>query len=312
MRLITRDDINIRNRGSNYVIGEAKRKGSLLREDELCGFFDGMNTLLSYVEKEMPTPRRECSSSSGRDGNFRTFGSFEQMMDVYQKHPSQVKEFKEIDLSLTDLDSAGQQTEFGVTGDYLDIGRFLEGDPECFGVMIDGNPRARRVNMIVNLDWVHWTTNEILNARSSRIQRLVDWLEARGVRVSVTCISSAGCAHIEVMIKDHSDTLDLNDLAVATHSDYFRRICFRFMEYSETWSPGYGAAFKLNSYLYRMPHNNEYVSEFDVIIGNNVNSVEQVDKEFDQAELKFHNTLGKDILEPSQRHMLLFKGEPIL
>lgn len=301
MQFIANDQIEVTYRGDGYMVGESKIHNDMFGENELCGSFEGVSAFIDFLKKNMPDAKQSKSSDAPKDGDsFYFFQNYKEAMDVYTNTPSQVREFTESEVQLRNGDSSGIDVQYGVTGEYLDVSRYLEGEPECFGSMTNGNPRGFRVNLIIDIGWVSHVQASDIVLRGQRIQRLVDWLEAQQVRTSILCATSRNTDHIEIKVKDHDESLDLNDLAVVSHSDFLRRLDFRFAEYSQTWSHGYGNPRVLREHLYYNSPLPEVTNEINIVIGNNNNSI---DSEFDHAEGWITETLTELPIEAKDRFL---------
>lgn len=291
MEVIDREHIEERHRSSGYFVGTVKSKpkdnaavDSLLRQEELIGEFDGVRTFMDYLEEHCPTAERDRHSDQAKMGGFNEFDNYAEAMRIYKNEPRTVRKFEENDAALKGGESSGIDVVYDVTGDYLDISRYLEGEPESSGIMHNGNPRGRRVNLYINSDFNCYVAKDDIIYRGQRLQRLVDWLENQQVRVGVTALFSAGTAHVEIKVKDHDQVLDLNDVAIVSHSDFFRRLVFRFEEYSPTWEPGYGTASILGRYF---EVQNSLIPDFanELILKiNNVDGRDNIEREFDFVE----------------------------
>lgn len=199
-----------------------------------------VSAAVNFTANEYKEPRRSgASNHSGRD-EFQEFSSFREAVDVYTNNPSKIRKFEIHDAPLKSLTDVGNSIYFDVSGDYVDIGRVIEGTPENFGNFTMGNPRNLFVNIMVNSSCPWYVDKKMINYRSARILRLVDWLEGQLIRTSITAIEATECGISYVVCKEYHDPVDLNALAVVTHSDFLRRIIFRQNEYSKTWQSGYG------------------------------------------------------------------------
>lgn len=278
-----------------------------LRNRALVGYFDSPLRFMDHLDKHMAMPRQEMSSSKrGEEGGFNAFRSYEEAMDTFRNKPSTLLGFKESENILTDGENAGIGVEFEHQGDFLDIGRYLEGEPECFGVMIDGNPRGRRVNLIIGNAWVHYTEPDAIIARSRRIQRLVDWLENQQIRTSILAVESHNCCHLEVLVKDHDAVLDMRDVAIVSHPEFLRRLTFRFDEYSPSWSSGYGNSLKFGEYVGNHPEHfyPDMDNEITVFIGNNPDET-FIEKEFDGLEKWLTKKIPQVGTDPEKRFKIV-------
>lgn len=313
MQFIDRDDLHKNARETYFFYKSSNafvstlatiehRKLKYLKHRVLVGEFRGLHAFLGFVQNELPTAQFEKHSLKFEHG-FNFFDNYDTAMSVYLKSPQDVRHFDEKDEQIDGGETAGKEVVYDVTGDFLDIGRFIEGDPDNFGSMTAGNPRGRRVNILINLSWSARVTDGVINARCSRIARLIDWLESQQIRTRVTAIESTACNHVEITVKDFDDVLDLNDIAVVSHSDFLRRPLFRFKEWSNTVTYGYGQPDSLSSYVgvdkgMLMPELN---NEFSVFIDTRIDYEEGINNGFDGLEKWFEENLAKDTLETEER-----------
>jgi len=162
----------------------------------------------------------------------------------------------------------------------------MEGIPEAWGSMHNGNARNRRVNILVNTMQVWSIDHKDVTHRGERILRLIDALEAGGVRTQIVGMGSHQCVHVEVVLKRHDEPLTITDLAVVSHPEFLRRIIFRVNEYSKTWDYGYGHAFVFGEALSRKPEllHTDSNDEMNIFIDSNMVGTDSIDKTFDQLE----------------------------
>lgn len=299
--MIPDDKLKDIERGDGYTVGLLNREHSqlsYLKENTLVARFDGIERTMDYITKNMPTPKREGSSSTiGLDGMFYTFHSFEQALDVFRHHPESVANFDETQLHIKDTDESGNNVEYDVIGDYIDMGRYMEGIPEVFGSLHNGNARNRRIKLVVSIGQAHYISAEDINHRAERILRLVDALENGGARCEVICITSTQCEHVEMTIKQYAETLVINDLAVVSHSDWLRRIMFRIKEYSPTWSYGYGSVMQFENSTNVDMIKSDNVNEITIFVDGSLQGIQSIDKKFDQVEHLLVWELSKSIPE---------------
>lgn len=200
---------------------------------------------LNYLDEHMPTARQKGSSdrsSSEYGGEFHTFRNYAEARDAFKNRPETLLSYDESNDDLTSLDSVGNEVVYDVTGDYIDVGRFIEGDPEHFGVMVGGNPNNLFATLVLNLSAPWYISKSVLAAKARRIMRLVDWMEGQGIRTEILAIKVSQCAYAEIVVKRFQDVLDMNALAIVSHPDFYRRSIFRVIEYSSTYESGYGTA----------------------------------------------------------------------
>jgi len=202
--------------------------------------FDSVPEVFRVIKKMKWTPQRDESSNSNHGGSFHTFTDLAEALDVFENHPERIREFSQNDDRLTNIESPGKDVEFGVTGDFIDIGRVLEGIPEVFGNAVMGNPKSVFCTINILDSFVSYTSPEYQIAKQKRILRLVDWLESQGVRCQIVSSGDSEVIYSSVVIKEFGDPFDLNHLAVSMHPDWLRRVMFLIMEQSKTWQWGYG------------------------------------------------------------------------
>lgn len=300
--MIKSDELKQVDAGSGFFIGEIQEQHpylSYLKKGTLVTLFDGVDTMLDFVSEKMPNPKRgESSSSTGRD-NFNAFATYEEAMTVFRSRPEEVTEYDTAELRIKDSSEAGSQVEYDVTGDFIDMGRYMEGIPEVMGSMHNGNARNRRANIVINLNQYSRISHEVIKHRGERLLRLIDALEAGGVRTMLTAIESTECDHIEVTVKRHDEPLTISDLAVVTHPEFLRRTIFRIVEHSKTWDWGYGSAMSFGRSLTPEVIEGNNNNELDIVIDSNIAYTEDVDRGFDQLERLLVWEMSKPVPEVS-------------
>lgn len=140
-----------------------------------------------------------------------------------------------------------QQFQWDVTGDFVDVGRVLSGEPEAFGTYVDSldgraDTRDRVVRLYANLGVSCGVTGEAIFARGAAILAAVDILESAGIRVELwTGIASKGAGkkktyQLEVLVKSASQPVDVDRLAfVLCHQATLRRLGFSHKEQHGYW-----------------------------------------------------------------------------
>lgn len=227
----------------------ARIKGTMIDQyDDGTLFFaaESVPAVFRAIAAQGWTPQRSKASDIPGDGKFLVFDSLADAHHVFQHEPWRIRQFSQKDDKLRNEDNPGNDVFFDVTGDYLDIGRYLEGEPEDFGNSIMGNPARVFADIMVNISAAKWTTAEYIIHKQKRIMRLVDWLENYGIRTRVRASLTTDVASLLVTVKEHHDPFDLNHLAVAMHPDFMRRTCLLIMEQSSRWEFGYGDAVRFD------------------------------------------------------------------
>ena len=132
--------------------------------------------------------------------------------------------------------------EFGEDGDWVDIGRYLDGDSEdCFVSLVEGNPvPVRSLNMIVNITANCSTRASALQMRGAAISYLIDYFRRCGVNINLWAVDASSCVPMPdgsdrntlAMFRiDTTEGYSLNQLAsYIALPDFFRRVGFAINE----------------------------------------------------------------------------------
>ena len=278
-------DLNNLTRGAGFYTGKLQQTHAVLdylSKDALILTTDSVKAVFNAINQMKWKPAREESSNERgtRDG-FYTFSSLQEAVDTYSTNPQSIRTFTEEAVKLTAEESIGKEVRFDVNGDYIDIGRFLDGEPECFGVAHQGNPTGLYTTIIMNLSAVAHVSADAMNHRQARILRLVDWMESQGVRCQIRGFISTACSHMDIRVKNFDESVDMNALAVVSHGDFLRRINFVVDENSDTWTWGYGSPRVFSSYMTRH-YKADPADGLTVFIGDQSHSDKgDIDKAFD-------------------------------
>lgn len=285
----TLKDVDVTN---SYVVGRAIERTNILREDERVMLFDGVRTALNYINDNLDKPKHNGSSehSGGHAGN--TFRSYAEAMDIFLNRPSEVVKYDPTEMRPFEWAEQGNDLEYDVTGDFIDVGRVLEGVPEHFGSLHNGNPRSRRVRLVVGLAQTHYMTPREIDHRSERIVRLIDALENANIRTEFTAIDSNECSHTEITVKRFDEPLTIEDVAVVTHTEFFRRMLFRASEWSDTWRGGYGDTSVLRRNVKTLE--SQLNDELSVYIDGDI-LMNNIDNHFNKLEKMLEEELSRDI-----------------
>jgi hypothetical protein len=265
-----------------------------LNAKTLIGVFGSLSEFIKLIQGPFNSTKdlRYDSSITERGGSWTEYSTYEELLDVVVNRPQELVNFKTNELQVNDGEESGKEVYFDVTGDFLDIGRYLDGVPEVFGTNFDGKHRGKRIKFIINANSSCRTDASSLTRRSQRVARLIDWLEYQGIRCSVNVVFSNDNAHNEILVKDFQDPLNIADIAVTSHGDFFRRLDFRFKEHSLTVDGGYGYAREFIDYLRRnktlieKSYNDLSIGEFVVFVNGSIAEygVDEVDDYFDRIE----------------------------
>ena len=269
-----------------------------LANGKLSAEFDSVSEVFRVIKKLNWVPKHDKASDRKKSvygSDFHTFKDLAEAEDIFVNHPDSIRTFSINDDRLERPESPGKDVSFDVTGDYLDIGKFMEGEPEHFGNAVMGNPKNIFCTINILTSYVSYTQASYLDARQKRILRLVDWLETQGVRCQIIASIDTVCLYSSVVIKEFQDPFDLNQLAVIAHSDWLRRILFLVAEQSKTWQSGYGNSQNYDRRMLKYKPNPE--DGMYIYIGgwNPYSSVKKLDEEFDKLEAKVADLVEQGI-----------------
>ena len=172
-----------------------------------------------------------------------------------------------------------QEIMYAVSGNYVDIGRYLEGDPECFGYLEDTEnlinaPMGKIVRIGVNVAVSAAVDKFTIERRGAAILAVTKLLELVGRSVTVDTIwasSDSGGGKTTNVVKTHvkksGENLSPESLAFAiAHPAYLRMFQFRFQELMPTaMAEQHGVGYK--------GYPSEYSSkEYDIFLPHNLSS----------------------------------------
>jgi hypothetical protein len=130
--------------------------------------------------------------------------------------------------------------QFETVGEYVDIGRFIDGEPECFGTYVEAQEgqSARVHRVIANISVSCNVSQETIFARGAAMYAAVDILESLGHRVELHCGIAGkvwGRASLlqsaTVCLKQAHEPVDADRLAFCLcHPAMYRRLGIVYMK----------------------------------------------------------------------------------
>lgn len=275
---------------SGYDIGTAVNPYQWdLNGNTLCGNFRGLNQVFSVIERFKLNKTYDSSHKISHKKDWVEFSTYKESYKQLTQNPQVFSDFKELDLDIKSFDESGKDVNYDVTGEFLDIGRYIEGVPEMFGQMHEGKLRGYRLKIFMQGGGSGGVSSERINSRAKRIIRLIDWLENIGVRVSLNVVYSNRCGHMDIMVKDYEDPMNIFDIGVVASTDFFRRIVFFFKEQSTTVDDTYGYSYSFSN---RARKNLENITDGSTLVvtadGVRYGAVEE---KFDEIEKELAESL---------------------
>jgi len=147
-----------------------------------------------------------------------------------------MEEFNNTRATITSQSKVSSQINeiYDVQGSYVDVGRFLEGEPEC---MVDfaQAPKSQALDIFLTISEPWLITAGQMRNRAAIICCLVDDLEKMGVRCRIHVIDfrdyvKSKRSFYSVRLKNFDEPLSVAKISGASHPSFFRRIAFRHTE----------------------------------------------------------------------------------
>lgn len=194
-----------------------------------------IRALVDYVSNHKP--KSGSSTYTHNDGWYGT-KSLDQAIDLFRnkRHELLPKGFQQ--KYIKNINANGVDVEYNVTGDYLDIGRYMSGEPEVFGTNINGDLTGKVVQVYINASVSASYDAEEIMTGAEKLAEVVNALYVSGARVSTTFMSAEETQWIEVKLNDFGDPLDPVDLVAVASPSFIRRLCFAVNNYHDVSTHG--------------------------------------------------------------------------
>lgn len=204
--------------------------------------FDSFDAFLTQASV-VPSQQDSGSSRTSTDANWAGTKTFEEAKSLavagWAEGAAEALTMRaSIDAAVREIVCARQAAyAYDLTGDSVDVGRFLSGEPECFVTQTDNgeSSNGRVVRLVANLAASGSVSSKSLFARGAVILAAVDIIEACGHRVELH-IAHGSRNSVEnfqqfTLIKSASQPLDVDRLAFCLcHAACLRRLAFSVME----------------------------------------------------------------------------------
>lgn len=284
--MLTQNDYHVTHAENGFSVGVVKTRcavSPLTKVGSSVGQFDSLMDYYSYLTRfcAVPLQTKQSSTVRGDWDRFYHFNNYQEALATFYNKPESLIKFNAADEAILSQLSSGNETAYDVTGDFIDMDRYLEGSPEVFGTMINGNPHNIFADVNINSCYNAFTSTTEVIKTAERTLRLIDWLETEGIRVGSRAFGYSTIDMLEVALKSYDETLNLANFAVALNPDFLRRLRSRFAEYSTTWSRGYGSACSVDDKTV-LPRQHGGISIYvEVHVG-----VQNIERRFDALERK--------------------------
>jgi hypothetical protein len=154
-----------------------------------------------------------------------------------------------------EIDLTDQYIDYDVAGAFVDVGLYMEGEPECMGEICETNTsRARVIDLHINLSAACHVDEGVIRNRGAALAALVDVIEEMGIRVGVYAVQAVDQngseMYIKVCVKKPEQPMQVDRVAFAIgHPSALRRMMFGLMEYDANLGSGYGRPAEVASIL---------------------------------------------------------------
>lgn len=220
--------------------------------------FDSVGDYVRFVtDKSRTAPAGLTQSSEASGHNERSFSgtaTFDEAVSLVEKGwaegAEKVAHWRGQLACFLDAAKTAKSRQFAwdVTGDFVDVGKYLTGEPECFGSDADDGQQiaSRVVSIRLNACVSGALQADAIVARGVAVLVAVDLLESLGRRCEVTVSQATSTSggygghagstpdlnlDCNVIVKRPGEPVDIDRLAyTVAHPSWFRRLGFKFME----------------------------------------------------------------------------------
>lgn len=200
--------------------------------------FDSLGEYIRYA-KDNPTPK---DSNQPKSGSFNYTETLAEACNLATHGWDEIR--AEVDAQLDELvehinDAFGEfyVSEHSTSGAFVDMGRFVTGEPECM-VSFVSEPQARMgrvVKIVMNAVVSGHVPADLIKKRGIAVLALIDTIHKLGVGIELWWEESlaGGKQEFSTLIKLHSseEPMDINSLMFSlAHPDMLRRLQFSVQE----------------------------------------------------------------------------------
>lgn len=259
--------------------------------------FESLDEMVDYINTTPWDSVHDSSRSTGRQA-FNATDSLDHALKLAKDGwPEGTKRIHDLEnkLNISNLRSAIGDAEvevYDTAGAFVDVGLYLDGEPECMGEFEEvraKNPRV--VTIYINVAVSGGTFTDKVMRKGAAAGALVDLLESAGISTEVVAIEMSNwiptaatytaadtngrgkCYIVRTVVKRAGETLDLDRLAFAlVHPAYLRRLVFAVNEKDNATPYGYGQPLSLQQR--DLKNEDDLVIETKNVFGDSVWSTE--------------------------------------
>ncbi len=211
-------------------------------DDTLLREFETMDELISKaLEPECgKLGRSSREKSSGNSWDFGT--NFDKAVNLarfgWPEGAQKIKEAAEYITEIIKPQTHQQDIRYTTNGGgFIDIGRYLTGEPECFGTYAPPEDPTKPITLVIDATTHGSTGAQLINNRGAALVAIIDALEHLGYRVECKAVISieqgfgARTIIITTKVKECEQPVDIDRMAFTfTHPAFLRKIIFGVLE----------------------------------------------------------------------------------
>jgi len=212
-----------------------RKRAIILNGNDHYYEFNGTMELFDAIKE---TPAENRSREEFRHDDFCKYTWAECVQGLTEGWREGTQEIQDIVSKIQSAEGAhlgGHDIEYDVSGDFIDMGAFLTGEPECMGRIVPREIITDEIHILVNSTYSWNVTQETIKTRGAAITALIEKLmDNYAVKLSIAIRAAAHHAgkNIEVVLNiDLQNEFSRDVIAFcAAHPGFFRRIMFALME----------------------------------------------------------------------------------
>lgn len=205
----------------------------------------------------------------------------------------------------SEMESETQVMGWDVTGDFVDVGAFVSGQPENMMRWEPVPERKRVARILLNMSVSSGVSTKVIRWRGATVMALIDRLEQSGVRIELdmayACTNHGRSSAVFIAnLKRAEEPLHLDLLSFhLTHPSSFRRIFFSFVEqcpksvidaFGFKFNGSYGIPEKVNDLIPESEHYDLIIPEMNLCtVEASIAEIEKMFNIINDVKELYHN-----------------------
>ena len=232
------------------------RKGEKMHAYEI----QGLERMIRFMEDFKGFENKQGHGASMKTGDWSGTQTYNECLEVFKgkKKLDLIERGKEIMHEESTQEVPTHEFLFKENGLSIDVGKFMEGQPECFLDSEEFYQNEKTVDINLMGTYHSGTDPERIFKNMGRILKYLKVLEQQKIRTSITLwfpnylykkdgeTVDGYMSNVKVPVKGYNEPFNMHKIACMFHPSYFRRGIFKFMETSGYIQRGYGSVPSLN------------------------------------------------------------------